>query len=261
MEIQAGTSGYSYKGWVGAFYPEKTKPADMLAYYAKQLPTVEINNTFYRLPKESVLQAWAASVPDSFRFTIKASRRITHLKRLKGVEDETGYLLRVTSALGEKLGALLFQLPPNLKCDLERLDAFLGLLPEGTPAALEFRHESWLDEPVLERLRSRNVPLVHVDDEDGAADELVPTADWGYLRLRRPDYDETALRAWNDRISKLPWERALLYFKHEDDGAGPKMAARFLEVSGAPTKRAPAAATPAEKPAEKKRPARKKKAG
>lgn len=258
MDIQAGTSGYSYKGWVGTFYPEGTRPPAMLAYYGERLATVEINNTFYRLPKASVLEAWAKSVPANFRFTIKASRRITHLKRLKGTDDETGYLLKTVATLGPKLGALLFQLPPNLKRDLERLDAFLELLPEGTPATMEFRHESWLDEAVFDRLRARNIPLVLVDDEDASPPEVISTADWGYLRLRRPGYDEGELRAWADKIDQKGWKNALVYFKHEDAGAGPKLAGEFLKLVGTPTKRAPAAA---DKPAAKKPAARKRKAG
>lgn len=256
MDIQAGTSGYSYKGWVGPFYPEKTKPADMLAYYGEQLPTVEINNTFYRLPKAGVLETWASQVPETFRFTIKASRRITHLKRLKNAEDETEYFLRTTATLGDRLGALLFQLPPNLRCDLDRFDTFLRLLPEDAPAAFEFRHESWLDDAVFDRLRDRNMPLVLVDQEDAPAPELVTTADWGYLRLRRPGYSDTELRAWADRVRATAWDRATVYFKHEDAGAGPKMASAFLAHADTPAKRAPAAASRTKKAA-RKRPARK----
>jgi len=260
MDIRAGTSGYSYKGWVGPFYPSKTTPADMLAFYAGQLPTVEINNTFYRLPKSTVLEKWASQVSDGFRFSIKASRRITHLKRLKGVEEETGYLLRTLSSLGDHLGAVLFQLPPNLKCDLDRLDAFLDLLPDGTPAAIEFRHESWIDDPVLERLRAKNLPLVLVDDEGADLPEMITTADWGYLRLRRPGYEDAELRAWADRVEQQEWSRALVYFKHEDAGAGPKLAADFLSRVGAPAKRAPAASAPQQKTASQG-PARKRKTG
>lgn len=252
MDIQAGTSGYSYKGWVGTFYPEKTKAPAMLPYYGERLSTVEINSTFYRLPKASVLETWAEAVPENFRFTIKASRRITHLKRLQNADEETAYLLKSVATLGDKLGALLFQLPPNMKCELDRLDAFLQLLPEGTPTALEFRHESWLDEAVFDRLRARNIPLVLVDDAECDPPELIATADWGYLRLRRPGYDDGQLRTWAHSVAQQEWTRALVYFKHEDAGAGPKMAADFMKMVATPTKRAPATATRTRKPAAKK---------
>ncbi|MBM4266059.1 MAG: DUF72 domain-containing protein [Deltaproteobacteria bacterium] len=240
MRIDAGTSGYSYKEWCGPFYPEKTAAADMLAFYGERLPSVEINNTFYRLPKASVLEAWAGQVPDGFRFAIKASRRITHIKRLKEVADETAYPLRTVDSLGAKLGALLFQLPPNLRCDLEKLDAFLAVLPEGTRAAFEFRHDSWRDAAVHDRLRARNFALVVVDDEDAPTPEIEPTARWGYLRLRRPGYDAEALRGWSERIQAQPWDEAFVYFKHEDAGAGPRMAGELLALTGASAKRAPA---------------------
>jgi uncharacterized protein YecE (DUF72 family) len=228
MEIHAGTSGYSYKEWKGPFYPEKLPATKMLSYYAEQLSAVEINNTFYRMPKTSVLESWAAQVPDGFRFSVKASRRITHFKRLKEADEVTDYLLRGVSVLGDRLGVLLFQLPPNLKCDLERFDAFLELLPEGTPAAFEFRHASWLDEPVFDRLRARQFALVGVDAEDSPEATLLDTAPFGYLRLRRPDYDSAALTDWALRIAESGWERAFVFFKHEDDGAGPRMAQEFL---------------------------------
>jgi len=231
VNLNVGTSGYSYKEWKGPFYPEKMKPADMLAFYGERLSSVEINNTFYRLPKKSVLENWAAQVPETFRFAIKASRRITHFKRLKAAEDETGYLLDVTQALGERLGVLLFQLPPNLKCDLERFDTFLEALPEGTPAAFEFRHESWADEAVFERLRARSFALVAVDAEDEERPALERTADWGYLRLRRPDYDRSDLAKWAAEITASGWDRAFVFFKHEDEGAGPRMAAEFTAVA------------------------------
>ncbi len=230
MQVHAGTSGYSYKEWKGSFYPEKLAAKDMLAFYARKLPAVEINNTFYRLPRASVLQAWARQVPPGFRFVLKASRRITHLKRLKGSEDETGYLLRTAEVLGERLGALLFQLPPNLKCDLERLDAFLEVLPPHTPAAFEFRHPSWHESAVFERLRARDLALVNVDAEDASLAEIVSTASWGYLRLRRPGYALAELGAWARRVRAQPWTRALVFFKHEDGGAGPRLAADFLTL-------------------------------
>jgi uncharacterized protein YecE (DUF72 family) len=231
IRLRAGTSGYSYKEWKGPFYPEKLKAADMLAFYAERLSAVEINNSFYRMPKKSVLENWAEQVDDDFRFSIKASRRITHFKRLKETREETTYLLGNLDVLGDRLGVVLFQLPPNLKCDLDRLDAFLELLPEGLPVAFEFRHESWQDAAVHERLCARNFATVIVDSEDTDPPELVKTADWGYLRLRRPNYDRAALANWAREIAHCGWSEALVFFKHEDDGAGPRMATEFLEVA------------------------------
>jgi uncharacterized protein YecE (DUF72 family) len=249
FRLRAGTSGYAYKEWKGAFYPEKIKPAEMLAFYAGRLATVEINNTFYRMPKKSVLESWAAQVPGDFRFSIKASRRITHFKRLKETDEETAFLVGNVAVLGDRLGVVLFQLPPNLRCDLERLDRFLALLPEGLPAAFEFRHESWRDGAVHERLHARDFAVVTVDgldggdeegDEAGGADpsgstaarpEFVAGATWGYLRLRRPDYDRAALADWALDIARMGWREAFVYFKHEDEAAGPRMAADFLVVA------------------------------
>jgi uncharacterized protein YecE (DUF72 family) len=225
-----GTSGYSYKQWKGTFYPEKIAAADMLGFYAQHFETVEVNNTFYRMPNEKTLVQWSDQVSDHFAFVIKASRRITHLKRLQGVEDEMSYLLRTVALLGPKLGPLLFQLPPNLKKDSDRLRAFLELVPNGCRAALEFRNESWFDDEVYELLSSRNVALVTSDTEDERASELDATADFAYLRLRREDYDENDLREWGKRISDGQWNDVFAFFKHEDDGVGPRLAARLIEI-------------------------------
>lgn len=235
MRLWVGTSGYSYKEWKGSFYPEGLPSADMLAYYGTRLPAVEINNTFYRLPKESVLAGWAEKVPAEFRFVLKASRRITHFKRLKGAEDETTYLLRTAGTLGDRLGVVLFQLPPNMKKDAERLAAFLDGLAVPGRATFEFRHDSWFDEEVYDLLRTRGAALCFADIDDAPDDALerfVSTAPWGYLRLRRADYTEAELEAWAERISGRDWERAFVFFKHEDEGAGPEMAERFLALAG-----------------------------
>ena len=232
MRLSVGTSGYSYKGWKGPFYPEKLPAKDMLGWYAERLPAVEINNTFYRLPKASVLQSWGEQVPASFHFAIKASRRITHFKRLKGAQDETGYLLHTTEALGDLLGVLLFQLPPDLEADLPRLQRFLELLPEGRRAAFEFRHFSWDVPAVRECLSARGCALVHVDDEGSPKAELHATARFGYLRLRRAAYERADLASWAQRIRAQDWDEAFVFFKHEEDGAGPRAAAEFLDVAG-----------------------------
>jgi uncharacterized protein YecE (DUF72 family) len=233
MDLRAGTSGFAYKEWKGAFYPPDLASDRLLAFYGGELPAVEINNTFYRLPKEGVLARWEAEVPDGFRFAVKASQKITHYKRLKDAGPETGYLLSVLGALGAKLGAVLFQLPPNLKVDLPRLEAFLDTLPPGLPAAFEFRHPSWDDDSVLDLLGARAYALVAADtDEQPWEEDLPGTAPWGYLRLRRESYDDAALRAWHRRIAATGWREAFVFFKHEDEAAGPRMAKRFLELAG-----------------------------
>jgi uncharacterized protein YecE (DUF72 family) len=219
MQIRVGTSGFSYKEWKGSFYPGDLKNADMLSYYAGRFSSVEINNTFYRMPKASVLEGWAEQVPPDFLFVLKASQQITHRKRLKEAGEPLAYLLETAATLGDRLGPLLFQLPPNLKKDVDRLRDFLALLPEGRPFAFEFRHETWSDAEVHDALREGNCALVCADTEASGEDgaPIVPTADWGYLRLRRCDYTADELRPWADRIRAQPWERAFVFFKHEDD--------------------------------------------
>jgi uncharacterized protein YecE (DUF72 family) len=170
-------------------------------------------------------------VPETFRFAIKASRRITHIKRLADVAEPLGYLLEAVAALEARLGVILFQLPPFMKKDLGRLEAFLAQLPPGTRAALEFRNATWFDEDVYAALRAANAALCIADTDDGTDPEIVSTAPYGYLRLRRPDYDDAALARWVRRVSDQPWEEAFVFFKHEDAGAGPRMAARFLELA------------------------------
>lgn len=239
MDLLAGTSGYSYKAWKGSFYPEDLSSDEMLGYYAGRLKSVEINNTFYRLPKPALLEAWAAQVPEGFRFSIKASRKITHFSRLKeSAHDPTDFLLSSLETLGDRLGAVLFQLPPNFKKDVERLAAFLQILPAGTPAAFEFRHDSWIDDEVRELLTDRDMAVVCADTEDSGEDEpVVETASWGYLRLRRPSYSDDDLRRWVEHVSSTGWDRALVFFKHEDEGAGPEMAARFQDLFRSPETR------------------------
>jgi len=231
MEYFVGTSGYSYREWKGPFYPEKLPAREMLEYYARRLPAVEINNTFYRLPRESVLDGWASLVPAGFRFSIKASRRITHFKRLVGAEEEIAYLLRTLGTLGPLLGVILFQLPPNLKCDLPRLEAFLDLLPRRAPVTFEFRHESWFDEAVFTILRQRGVALCLADTEAESPPELTATGSFGYLRMRRADYDDARLATWVERLATQPWEHTFVFFKHEDRGTGPRLAERFLDLA------------------------------
>jgi uncharacterized protein YecE (DUF72 family) len=225
-----GTSGYSYKEWLGNFYPEDLSPKEMLRCYASRLPAVEINNTFYRLPKESVLASWAEQVPAEFRFVLKAAQKITHVKRLKEAEPEVDYLFRVAGALGRNLGAILFQLPPNLRKDLERLERFLSLLPNDTEVAFEFRHPSWFDDEVLAALKARNCALCFADTDETQVSNLMPTAPWGYMRLRRSEYSRGDLLQWKERILAQPWNHAFVFFKHEDEGIGPKLGGEFLDL-------------------------------
>jgi uncharacterized protein YecE (DUF72 family) len=233
MRVLVGTSGYSYKQWKGKFYPEKMKEPEMLGFYSRRFPTVEINNTFYRMPNRDAIARWAAEVPDSFTFVLKAPQRITHQKRLGDVASDLEYFLGTGEAMGARLGPLLFQLPPYFKKDLARLKSFLELLPAGRRAALEFRHESWFDDEVRSALRERNAALCTADTEEGGpAGEVGATADWGYLRLRRAEYADDQLRSWADRIRAQPWQDAFVFFKHEDEATGPALAERLIALAG-----------------------------
>ena len=229
MEMLAGTSGYSYKEWLGSFYPEKLPAKEMLRYYAGHFPTVEINNTFYRMPAEAMLAGWAKEVPENFTFTLKAPQRITHQKRLREAEEDVAEFLRRSGALGEKLGIILFQLPPFLRKDLPRLRDFLAALPPERRVAMEFRHESWQDEEVYAALRERGAALCVADTDEGDT-PFVVTSDSGYLRLRRTHYDDKDLAAWAGRIKAQPLARAYVYFKHEDEALGTRFARRFAEL-------------------------------
>jgi uncharacterized protein YecE (DUF72 family) len=232
MRLRAGTSGFSYKEWKGPFYPEDLPDGEMLRYYAERLSTVEINNTFYRMPKREVLESWARKVPEDFVFVLKASRKITHHARLKEeAADSVEYLWKVARTLGPHLGPVLFQLPPNLAKDVDRLLSFMATLPEGLRAAFEFRHPSWLDEEVYDALRDGGHALCLADSDDSDERSLVPTTSWGYLRLRREDYSEQTLRDWHDAIHAQPWKEAFVFFKHEDEGAAPRLAQRLSSLS------------------------------
>jgi uncharacterized protein YecE (DUF72 family) len=230
MRLHVGTSGYSYAEWKGNFYPEGMPAAKMLAFYAGHFDTVEINATFYRMPQPSMFEKWNAQVPESFLFALKAPQRITHFKKFVDVDSDVAYFCDVTTTLGPRLGPLLFQLPPFLRKDAEKLRAFLATIP-GTPrVAMEFRHDSWCDDEVYAILRERNVAIC-LSDTDEVTDPaalVVPTATWGYLRLRRTEYTPALLAEWRQRIEAQPWDEAFVFFKHEDEGKGPKFAREFL---------------------------------
>jgi len=231
MNLYVGTSGYSYKEWKGPFYPKDLPDKQMLRFYGERFRSVEINNTFYRMPKASVLEAWAAEVPADFKFVLKASQKITHFQRLKDARDSVEYLINVATTLKERLGPLLFQLPPNLQKDVPRLREFLMLLPRQGRAAFEFRHQSWFDDEVFAVLREFQAVLCIAEAENDLEIPFVSTANWGYLRLRRPDYSDAELKTWGDRVRQTGWTDAFVYFKHEDEGKGPLMAKRFLELA------------------------------
>ncbi len=229
VKVWTGTSGYSYPEWKGNFYPEKLAAKDMLRFYAGKFPTVEINNTFYRMPKEDLLRGWAEQVPEHFAFVIKASKRITHDQRLKECAELLRYLFRVTATLGPRLGPLLFQLPPNFKKDVPRLKSFFDDMPERRLVAVEFRHASWFDDEVFDTLRAQGAALCVADTGEEPAAPLVATTDWGYLRLRRENFSDQELRDWARRIRAQPWSDAYVFLKHEEEGKGPKLAARLME--------------------------------
>jgi uncharacterized protein YecE (DUF72 family) len=220
--LLAGASGYSFKEWKGDFYPADMKPEGMLAWYAARLPTVEINNTFYQMPKVAVLENWAASTPEGFRFAIKASRRMTHMARLKAdaAADSVAFLYKNLAALGAKRGPVLFQLPPFMKKDLPRLDEFLALLPADHRAAFEFRNDSWFADDVYAALESAGAALCLSEREDNAPPPLVETAPFGYVRLRLETYAEADLRLWAQRLAATGWGEVFAYFMHEPTAPG-----------------------------------------
>jgi uncharacterized protein YecE (DUF72 family) len=219
--ILVGTSGYNYPEWKGSFYPSDLPTTKMLPFYASRFSTVEINYTFYRTPTPRLVENWASQVPADFRFTLKAPKRITHDRRLRDVEAPVRAFCEAAAELGPRLGALLFQLPPNFKKDLALLDDFLAVLPPRVRAAFEFRHDSWLDDAVYARLRARNLALC-IADSDTRSTPVLATADYAYLRLRDEGYDEQDIARWSETVTRLheQSEDVFVYFKHEDEGKG-----------------------------------------
>jgi uncharacterized protein YecE (DUF72 family) len=230
MQVRCGTSGFSYKEWKGPFYPADLANAAMLRWYAERLPAVEINNTFYRMPSAAALAGWAEQTPSGFRFVIKAPQRITHRARLADAGELVEQLWQACGALGDRLGPILFQLPPYFRKDGPRLRAFVEALPTPCRACFEFRHASWFDDEVYAILRARECALCIADTDDGGESAPVATAPWGYLRLRRTDYGDADLERWRERIAAQPWQEAFVFFKHEDEGAAPRLAARLASL-------------------------------
>ena len=232
MNLYVGTSGYAYKEWKGTFYPKNLPAQQMLRFYGERFRAVEINRTFYGVPKASVLEGWAKAVGPDFKFVLKAPKQITHMKGLSGAGDLVPHFLEVAKALSERLGPLLFQLPPTAKKDVPGLGAFLGSLPTDRRAAFEFRHASWFDDEVYGLLRDHRAALCVAEAEGDLEVPFVATADWGYLRLRRPEYGDAELEAWVKQMRERGWGDAFVFFRHEDEGKGPQMAKRFLELAG-----------------------------
>jgi len=231
VDVRIGTSGWNYPEWRGSFYPRDMKPAGMLAYYAERFSTVEVNNTFYRMPAATLVEGWAATVPARFTFVLKAPQRITHFARLRDVDDPVRVFCDTARLLGERLGPLLFQLPPNFKVDAGRLADVLALLPPDVRAAFEFRNPTWFVDEVYTRLAARNEALCIADNDDGAT-PAVATADWGYLRLRATGYADDDLRGWLATVHRIGarWRDAFVFFKHEEAGTGPALGARLAAL-------------------------------
>lgn len=230
MNLWIGTSGFQYAEWKGTFYPEDLPASKMLPFYAERFSTTEINYTFHRIPSTKTIDNWTQLTTESFRFALKAPQKITHFSKLRDCADTLGYFCQVISGLGERLGPVLFQLPPNFKKDTAVLSSFLRELPS-IRAAFEFRHESWFDEEIFETLKARNVALCIADTEN-LVTPSVATADYGYLRLRREDYAMSEIERWAKfvREQEANWRENFVYFKHEEAGIGPKLAAQMIKL-------------------------------
>jgi uncharacterized protein YecE (DUF72 family) len=230
-QLRVGTSGYSYKQWKGSFYPEKLPDKEMLSFYAKQFSTVEINHSFYRMPTESVLLNWAKSVPEGFRFALKANQQITHIQRLRNCESTFKRFLEVASVLndGDHLGPILVQLPPTFKFDRPLLEDFLALRPPAFSLAFEVRHASWYSEETYAVLRQHRTALCLAETDKQTPPDIV-TADFTYVRLRLENYTAKQLAAWRKWFDIWLGQGVdvYAYCKHEDEGKAPDYARRIL---------------------------------
>jgi uncharacterized protein YecE (DUF72 family) len=233
MKFWVGTSGFQYGEWKGNFYPEDLPAAKMLSFYAELLSTTEINYTFHRIPAAKTIDNWKQLTPENFRFALKAPQKITHWSKLRDCADTLRYFYDVVSGLGEKLGPVLFQLPPNFQRDTLVLGDFINGLPHGLRAAFEFRHESWFDDEVFETLKARSAALCIADTEKLATSK-VATANYGYLRLRREDYAKIDIERWVEFVREQAggWDEVFIYFKHEEAGIGPKLARQMTKILG-----------------------------
>jgi uncharacterized protein YecE (DUF72 family) len=231
MNLYIGTSGFSYKEWKGSFYPEKLPERQMLQFYGQCFRTVEINLTFRGIPATTTLEKWAETVPAEFKFALKAPMQITHRKRLKDADETLNRFVEVVETLASRLGPILFQLPPTMKKDAARLGAFLALLPARHRMAFEFRHQSWFDEEVFALLREHRCAMCLAEAENDLEVPFVATADWGYMRLREPEYSDKELKAWLERVRAQDWRDAFVFLKHDDEGKGPQMAKRLMELA------------------------------
>ena len=231
MNLWIGTSGFQYPEWKGTFYPETLALSKMLPFYAERFQTTEVNYTFRRIPSAQTIERWTTETPSRFQFSLKAPQKVTHFAKLRDCSDTLRFFHQITSALGEKLGPVLFQLPPSFKKDTPLLSAFLEEVPTGMRAAFEFRHASWFDEDVFNALQNRNVALCIADSESLSA-PVVATANFGYLRLRREDYTAADVERWTETIRALQgqWADAYVYFKHEESGVGPRLASLMIEA-------------------------------
>jgi len=232
MRLLVGTSGYNFPEWKGSFYPPKLPSAKWLEYYAQQLGTVEINYTFYRMPNAKTVAGWDAATPAEFTFVLKAPQRITHIARLRNIDELLRVFLETVRKLHAKLGVILFQLPPNFKKDVQLVGDLLTQFPPDVRAACEFRHASWWSDDVYDLLRSTNTALCVADTKEGTT-PLEATADFGYVRLRDEGYTRRALEEWMEKVQALgrAWTDAYVFFKHEEKGIGPKLAAEFQALA------------------------------
>ncbi len=230
MRLLVGTRGFDHDEWRGGFYPDKLKASHMLGYYALRLRTVEVGRTFYGMPKRHVLRRWSSATPADFVFTLTASRRITHVARLAEADEPLEELFSHAQLLGHKLGPVLFRCPADLRKDLGLLDAFLASVPRGARAALELRSRSWYGDDVLAVLERHGAALSVTDWEDPSrVAPLVPTARFGYFRMRRASYSDEALERWAERIVAEPWDHAFVVFAPSERAVAPKLALRMLE--------------------------------